>query len=193
MGLKRTSDPALRVVSVELARDHIKNVHGSEVSHLSLCIDAATNHVEDICNRALITQTYQWTMDTFPDLPISVPRSPLQSITSIVYVDTNGSNQTWASSNYSVDTVSHPGRIGPSTSITYPSDIETDIISNTTITFVAGYGDNANSVPAEYKQAILLMTATLFRNREQDVSEQLRENPVFDRLIDPLRRYHAWV
>jgi hypothetical protein len=145
--------------------------------------------------RALITQTLALTLDGFPSgwnplagqqanaggyyrersylggsglRPILLPRPPLQSVTSITYVDaTTGAVLTWDPSLYTVETPSgdyaEPGRIFPTVGQIYP--IARAQPGAVVITFVAGYG-TAAAVPAALKAGHLLLVGNWWRNRE---------------------------
>ena len=151
---------------------------------LSALILAAREHVEAFTRRALVTQTWDLKLDGFPSV-IRVPRPPLQSITSISYIDSNGATQTWAAANYSVDTSSQPGRIEPAYGISYPT--LRGVPNAVTIRFVAGYGAAA-AVPQSVKQAILLFVAHLYENREPVSPAAMSPVPMaFDALLWPHR------
>lgn len=137
-------------------------------------ITAARQHIENITNRALVTQTWDLFLDWFPEV-IEVPKSLLQSVTSISYVDTDGASQTLESSVYTVDTDTDPGRIYLAYNQSWPSIRA--IRHAITIRFVAGYGD-ANSVPRAIKQAMLLMVAHYYENREAVSPVQLNDIPM---------------
>jgi len=91
-------------------------------------------------------------MDEF-STNIKVPRPPLQSVSSVTYQDVDNATQTLASSNYTVDTNSEPGRLVQSNTGSYPSTYSD--LNSVTITYVAGYGA-ATAVPETYKRAIKL-------------------------------------
>lgn len=124
---------------------------------LNSLIVAAVEAVEEYCNRALITQTWKITRDDIDDEDDGIlPRPPLQSVTSIKYIDTNGDQQTVDSSIYQVDTASEPGEImllpgqmWPAIGCGYKNQVE--------ITFVAGYGSTAASVPEKIRQSIIAL------------------------------------
>ena len=132
-------------------------------------ITAARQYVEGYTDRVLITQTWQHLRNRFPYAlaPIVVPKPPLQSVTSVVYVDTAGATQTWSAANYLVETPSGPyalpGRIQPVvTASVYPS---VGFLTTVTVTFIAGYG-GAAAVPVQLKQAMKLLIGNWFTNRE---------------------------
>ena len=93
-----------------------------------------------------------------------LPRSPLQSVSSIQYYDQAGTLQTLDPSAYLVDSFSEPARITPAPATTWPA---TQNRANAVlITFVAGYGSTGAAVPTGILHWILLMAATLYENRE---------------------------
>jgi len=153
---------------------------------------AAREKVEDDTRRALITQTWDWILDEFPDSSgavLTVPLPPLQSVTSITYVDTNGNSQIWAAADYQVDTDSTQGRIMPAYGQSWPST--RDQMQAVTVRFVAGYGDNAVDVPERLLNAMKVLVATWYENREDviiGVAANKMPAPVaYSRLIWPLR------
>ena len=103
-----------------------------------------------------------------------VPKPPLQSITSITYVDEDGATQTLATSVYSVDAPTGPtcarGRIYPKYEQEWPTTrCEPGAV---TVTFVAGYGTTGASVPARLKMGMLYDIGTLYEIREDHIIGQ---------------------
>jgi uncharacterized phiE125 gp8 family phage protein len=134
---------------------------------ISALIESARGWAETQQHRALITQTWDMTLDGFPSCrELEIPKPPLQSITSITYTDTDGDSQTWASSNYIVDASRHPGRVALAYDKSWPST--RNIINAVTVRFIAGYG-NPNDVPSETRSAMRLLIGHLFENRESVV------------------------
>ena len=158
---------------------------------LNMLIQAARQHAEQELRRYLITQTLDAHFHEFPDadddehLRFNLP--PLQSVTSITYVDIDGATQTLASSQYLVDAKSRPARIEPAYGVVWPSTREQ--MNSVTVRFVAGYGA-ASAVPACIKNWMLMRIKTLWDQRDQ-LTKQLGM-PVFepafvDSLLDPER------
>lgn len=127
--------------------------------------------------RALMTQTWDLFLPRFPCGPddptldgligIRVPLPPLQSVTSVKYLDTAGVEQTVSASDYVLDTKSEPGRIVPAYGKTWPSTRET--VNPVAVRFVAGYGANASAVPKDIREWLKATVAFLFENREAPV------------------------
>lgn len=158
---------------------------------LNMLITAARQHAEQELRRYLITQTLDAYFHEFPDedddedLRFNLP--PLQSVTSITYVDIDGVTQTLAPSQYLVDAKSRPARIEPAYGVVWPATREQ--MNAVTVRFVAGYGA-ASAVPACVKNWMLMRIKTLWDQRDQ-LTKQLGM-PVFepsfvDGLLDPER------
>lgn len=167
MALTIVTVPATEPLSLAEVREHLRlESEEGDVSVLNALIKAARQVVEGLTERVLITQTWDWFMDAFPAGDLEVPYPPLQAgaeITSIKYYDTAGVEQTWAASNYSLDTDSVPGRISRAYGVSYPS---TRPMNNAvTVRFVAGYG-LASAVPQPIKQAMLILVAHWYGQRE---------------------------
>lgn len=118
-------------------------------------ITAARQYAEQILNRPLIAQDFQLKLDGFPDMDYIELKPSLLSVASLKYIDDNGVEQTWASSNYSVDTVSFVGRVVLAYNTTWP--VPRAIRNAVTVNFRAGYGETAASVPQSVKQAMKLL------------------------------------
>lgn len=178
MGLTQIVKPQELPVSVPQARKQVEvpaqTTHHD--IHLKRLITAATNQVQQRTGRALITQKWRLTLDRFPygdrdsnnesrhgyygryggycDQRLMLPRPPLVSVDSITYVDSFGENQTLDPECYKVGTNSSPGIIQPAYGTTWP-DTQYEIEA-VTIDYTAGYGDDRESIPDEYRQAILI-------------------------------------
>ena len=99
---------------------------------------------------AVITQTWDFQLDRFPPV-IRIPKTPVQEISSISYIDTNGDTQPLAASKYTVDVRSTPARIVPAFGTSWPSARSEP--NAVTVRFVAGYSGGAT--PAEIPERIL--------------------------------------
>ncbi len=143
-------------------------------------LSEAIEYCQDLQALAYLTQTWVLTLDDFPRSirPIVLPRPPLQSVTSIEYVDADGDDQTLDASVYVVDTSNRlGGRIALAVSESWPSVWPE--IGGVDITFKAGYGDAAADVPRKIRAAIKLFAGHLYENREAVVdAAAIRELPL---------------
>lgn len=125
---------------------------------LGIQIAAARAHVEAYCGVRFAEQTVAIKCDNFDDFAW-LPEAPVQSITSITYVDTAGATQTLA------DTVYEERFDGLSAEIVLKHGQTWPAIqpgSRITVTAVVGYEE----VPESVKQAMLLLIGFWFENRE---------------------------
>lgn len=128
---------------------------------LSALIIAAREYCESYQGRSYITQTLEMTLDGWPQFPISVPRPPLASVTSIKYYGIDNTEHTLDAANYFVDVDHEPGRICLSSVGALPSTALREL-SSVKITYTAGKSTAAKKV----KQAILLLVGHWYANRE---------------------------
>lgn len=130
-------------------------------------ITVARQHAENYTGRALITQTWTGYMDCFPiwEDYYRLEKSPVQSVTSIKYRDSDGDWTTWDADNYILDAYTFVPRVYLDYDESWPSYTEYPVNSVETI-FVAGYGDNRSDVPRTIRDAILRHAATMYEFRE---------------------------
>jgi len=164
MGLNRTVEPATTPITVaELKKQlELPSSDSYHDTHLTRIIEAATRAAERFTKRAFITQTWEMKLQAFPSWEIVIPRPPLQSISSIEYVDTDGDTQTVSSSNYLVSTSSLPGKVTPAYGEVWPSARwQMDAV---TVTFVAGYGAASTDVVQDIRHALLIWCDQMFHD-----------------------------
>jgi uncharacterized phiE125 gp8 family phage protein len=135
-------------------------------------LGAARSYVEGrdgIANRALLTQTWDWSLDGFPCAGLlRVPLPPLQSVTSITVRGPDEVPVLWPATAYQVDRADGllPGRILPVYGGTWP--LTGYSLSPITIRFVAGYGVTLDTVPQPLRLALLGLVAAFYTNRDVD-------------------------
>lgn len=120
-------------------------------------IKEARLFAEKYCQRAIITQTQEVRQDCFPASSgaIKLPYPNLLSIVSIKYIDTDGVEQTWPSSNYAIDNYKLIGSVAPVYGVSWPSTRgESNAVR---IQYTCGYGPAASDVPDLLREAILLL------------------------------------
>lgn len=151
------------VITLEDAKLFLRVTGDDEDEFIEGLIGQATEFVEAAANIQLCECGYEWRLDSFETYSLKVPKGPLLSIDSIVYVDIDGVEQTLAESVYSVDEKDPTGRIQPAYGESWPS---TRVQMNAvTIAYTAGFGDS-DDVPQLAKGAIRLLIGHWYRNRE---------------------------
>lgn len=186
MGLQLITAPTVQPVSLAEARVHLRATSTAEDSKIQALLLAALGHAESFTWRRFCTQTWDYSLDSFPRCELEIPNGKLQSITSISYVDEDGDTQALSASDYQVDSKSDPGRIAPAYGLSWPST-RSQQLNAVTIRFVCGYG-LAAAVPYEIKAAILLIVGHLIEHREEVSDFQTFKLPVgADALLTPFR------
>ena len=125
---------------------------------------AARMIVEAETGRRLISQTWRLVMDAWPldGLALKVPLTPLISVEAVRLFDARSQPSLLSSDAFFVDAASDPGRIVFASPPPEPgrkvSGIEVDV--------TAGYGESADDVPAPLRQAVLLLMANWYAQRD---------------------------
>lgn len=174
MAIKLITAAATFPVSRTEAKAHLVVDHADHDALIDAYIGAATNHAQRFLGRALVEQTWELTLDEFPDNELKIPLPPLIAVVSVKYDDGAGDEQTLDPASYTVDAVSEPGWILPASAGAWPSVYEG--INAVRVRFRAGYYDDtspsANVAPDDIRAAILLTIGTLYANRETVVIGQ---------------------
>lgn len=167
MNLKRTSVDGVEPITLDEAKDQCyiprSDTDTTVESLLNGMITAARKMGENRTWRTLIDSTYEYRLDEFPDGNLVLPKPPAISVTSVEYIDSGGTTQAVASSDYRVDTDSEPARIEPVNE--WP--VAGDRVNAVTITYKAGYGDDSgSSVPEDIKIALRMLIKYWYDNRD---------------------------
>lgn len=136
MALIQTVVPASEPITLNEARLHVRVDDTAEDTLITRNIRAARAYAETFTGRQLVTATYQRTLSNFAGT-IKLRPSPLQSVSNITYVDSNGDTQTVATSIYSVDTYGLIGSVYPAYGQSWPSS--RGMPNDVTIIFKAGH------------------------------------------------------
>lgn len=163
MGLVLLQAPAEPVVTLDEALLHLRVDGYEESSLVQGLVEAATAHAEAFCRRRFVTQRWRLTRDAFPTGAIVLPHPPLASVESVAYVDQDGALQVVPPADYVVRTAETPGEVAPAYGTSWPSArAEPDAVR---VEFTCGYGA-AVAVPEAIRRAVLLVTGSLYRDRE---------------------------
>jgi uncharacterized phiE125 gp8 family phage protein len=124
---------------------------------------------------------------TLPGHAVLLPKSPVQSVVEIRYLDMAGAWQVMPAANYTVDCACEPARITPVYGQIWP--IALPQIGAVSVIFDAGYGD-ALAVPDGIKTWIKLRLGSLYVHREEVASMtrgRIDPLPFIDGLLDPYK------
>jgi len=156
---------------------------------LEALITAGREQIEDITGRQLLTATWDYCLNAWPQEDyIKLPFGNLQSVTSVKWKDTDGTETTLvAGTDYLVETNGDQcGRLVLPHGVSWPTD--TLYPSNpVTIRFMAGW-TTAALVPFKIKAALQLICADLYEHREaQNIGQSFNENRAVQALLASAR------
>ena len=185
--------PAQEPISVDEANVFCRVTTTAEDTLMGDLITAARKRCEDWRGQSFATQTWDYFLDYFPrwrdgytldgaftpvgaqfwtgypdafgkrEMPIVLPRPPVQSVTFVKYTPYNQSPVTMDPATYQVDTsnVLAP-RIVPTFDRMWPTDL-LQSVNGVNVRFIAGYGA---VVPEQIGLAIKQLVAYWFKNRD---------------------------
>ena len=206
MPLQLITAPGDEPVSLAEAKLHLRVDFPDDDALIVAMIAAARHHAEMLTRRQLITARWKFVLDRFPVsgclgnagqaagdpffLPgnaILLPKSPLQAVLGIDYLDTGKVLQTLPATDYVVDAACEPARITPVAGSTWPGTLPQ--IAAVSVLFDAGYGTAAD-VPEGIKAWIKLRVGSLYEHREDFAlitRGRIEALPFVDGLLDPYR------
>lgn len=183
---KQISAPAVSAVSLDEVKDQLRleRAYTAEDEYLQSLIDVAVNHVETVCGRALVSQTWRVYAKNLSDLgSFRLPFGKIQSVSGVGWIDSEGTEHAVDSSLYSAVTGDGVGMVLCDT-----DEISGDIGTGETasvwpcyVEFVCGYGDTPESIPASIRHALKLIVTDLYENREPVMTANVEK--AIDRLL----------
>jgi uncharacterized phiE125 gp8 family phage protein len=157
--LNVVSSASQQPISLTDAKAHLRVDGDDENSLISSLIDAAVSAVEEETGRALAAQTWAYST-TISTGCLHLPLSPVTSVSSITYYDTDDVEQSLTVSDFYLLKDNDSAYLEPKDGTVWPTTkSRADAL---TVTFVTGY----LSIPPGLRQAVLLLLAHWFENRE---------------------------
>lgn len=185
--LSTVSPPSSEPITLAEAKAHLRVEHSDEDALIASLLSAAREQVETDTRRTLMTTTRKLTLDGFPanNAPLLLSQPPLQSVTSIRYLDTDGTWQTLSAETYTVTTGEDLGRVGLVSGEVWP-DVQ-DQIGAVEVTYVCGYASRS-LVPSVLKAMVLLLLGHWYEHREAAADRPASEIPLgYERLVHSQR------
>jgi uncharacterized phiE125 gp8 family phage protein len=167
MAWKVTTAPVNEPWTLAEVKSYLKIDDSNEDSMLNTLIKGARMMAESYLNQGLITQTITEKLDRLGDPTIYLSVSPVLAVSSFQYANSENTTATFAATEYVVDTFSKPARLNLGYGKTWPTLYGN--INDVTITYTVGYGTESSAVPYQIRQAILLMVADTYENRQDYV------------------------
>lgn len=169
VGLKLVSGyslPSTGAFSLARVKEHLRVDGDDEDGLIEGYILAAVHYAQELTGRVLLTSTWRQSLDAFPSGsgPILLARSPVQSVTSIAYTDSDGDVTTIASGSLVLESDAEPARVSPDYAVAWPTD-ESGRPGCVRVTFVAGSA-TVDDIPEVMAQAVYLLVGHWHSNRE---------------------------
>ena len=141
--------PVTEPVTTAEAKLHLRVDITDDDTLIANLVAAARRWIEDVTGIRMVTQTWNYYLDEFPDdsSEIKLPIGPVASLTSIKYTDTADTVTTWAATNYRSDLVSLPARIVLRYAAYWPT-ADLKEANGIDIEFVCGYLGSSSLVAA---------------------------------------------
>ena len=177
--------PAAMAVLLTDALETLRQDAGMFDATITMWIRGITQECEHQIRRALITQQWRLTLDSFDDA-LRLANPPTISVESVRYYDINNVLQTLDPADYMVDAVTEPGYVVPATGKAWPETY--DRINAVTVDYTVGYGPTAATVPDNVRSYILLRLAQQFDPASREFKETA-SSMFIARLLDRYRVY----
>lgn len=194
MLLKQITAPTAEPVDAADVKAHTRISQAAEDALLGVYISAARALAEADTGRQFMTATWEAVLDGFPcDDEILLPKPPLVSVSSVKYLDGAGTEQTWAASNYVVETPAGetcaPGRLRLAYGVSWPSPQA--VRRSVRIRYICGYSSDSDpaDVPAGIRQALMVGVAESYKVREESIQGTISTAAAMTmaRLLGPFR------
>ena len=192
-GVKIITPNATLPISLVDAKLHLKlDSDTTDDSLVTSLIMVAREMVENYCRTRLLQWTEELYLDQFPfEYQINLRKWPIQSITSVNYLDINGVQQTLdgtaITGDYLADTISRPGRMCLQYARWFPV---TRWIDNAVwVRYVVGNATTAD-IPPTLIQAMKILIYHLYENRSAVVTNtHVAEMPMAAKYLMDMNRY----
>ena len=161
--LKVVTPSGVPLFTTAEAKDFLKVDTTADDTLIDNLVLAATESCQIYTNQYFFKTVVEQYSDTWVNI-YTLYKSPVSSITHIKYYDSDDTEQTLSSSNYILDDVSKPARIGLAVDATLP-DLA-DRINAVHVNYSVGYGTTSADVPQGIKQAVLLTLGNWYENRQ---------------------------
>lgn len=189
MALRIVTEPSALPVALAESKIDLRLDSTVEDSRVTQMIETATKLCEQAVGRAIMPQTLELTLVSFPAC-LELTRVPVQSVASIIYVDSTGTSQTLSPGTYELDNSDDYGfaLIVPAYGGSWPAT--RDQPRAVRVQYIAGYPD-ASKVPQPIKNWIRAMVVAMHQNPAAFDSKETFKVGYLDGLLDAYKVYQV--
>ena len=190
MKLRLVTGPTQEPLTLENAKLHARIDTDDDDKLCMELIKAARRWIETQTHRALITSTWDYTIDEgWPytasgQQKIVLPVNPVASITSIIYQDGTSPNPTLAASQYTASLGDFGSYIVPAYNVDWPTTL--CVPEAATVRFVAG--EAVGVMDSALLMALTMLFTHLYERRDAATEKSLQAIPYgIEALVSPYR------
>ena len=156
--------PAIEPLTLAEVKAHLRLTTSDDDTLLAALITTARLQVEQATRRVLIEQAWRICLDDWPKGGVfTLPITPVVQVTAITVYNASGVPTTLPTIAYEVDSAGTPPRVA----IKAAAGIrQRRRLNGIEIDLVAGYGPSGLAVPHPLRQAILVLVARWYENRD---------------------------
>lgn len=200
MLIKRVTPMTDLPVTLDELKAQVRVSFTDDDTLLTAFLAAAVDLVGGMAGRVLAPETWSISFDRVPAeawtverlytrgivQDVRLPRSPVQSLTSVTYYDTDGTSQTQSIDDFWLFNDDDYATVRPKAGSSWPiTQAREDAI---TITFSVGYA----TLPPALKAAILMLAAQWYETREASTATPITEVPLAAQTLIDLHRI-GWI
>lgn len=177
--------PDIEPLTIDEVKEHLRVDNDDDDTLIESLITTARMMVEEYTALQLLPSTWELYLDSFPN-EILINKTPIQEISSLKYYDSSNVLTTLDANLYDVDIIGQPARVKSVSTSSFPCSYIR--LNSVVCNFIAGYEDAA-SIPAPLKQAMLMIIGHLFEHREDvAIGVSVNEMPMASKyLMNPYR------
>jgi uncharacterized phiE125 gp8 family phage protein len=174
--LERVEDPAETPVTLAECKAHMRVDFSDDDAYITALLNAAVSYLDGqgVLGKAMVTQKWRQYVGQSPSI-VSLSVLPVQSVTEVGYYDASGVEQTATLSDFDVFGNGQATTVQPKSGASWP--VAQDRSDAIWIEYEAGYGDAADA-PDALKQAIKMIVAYWYENREAVSAQSMKEVPI---------------
>ena len=154
---------------LQAMRDHLRlgtgfAEEGLQDGLIEAYLRAAIAVIEGRTGKALLQRVFRWVLDDWRDQAAqALPVSPVRSIASVTLTDAAGGTTVLDAGIYRVIADLHRPRLAPTGQLlpSVPGGGQVEVV------FTAGFGTVWSDVPADLRQAVLMLAADLYERRDE--------------------------